>query len=62
LEAFFRGGAKSGIQPHHAANLRAQLTALNAATKPDDLSAPRWRLLRLTNGLKGFSSITVNGN
>jgi len=62
LEALFRRGTKSGIQPHHAAKLRLQLTALNAATKPDDLSAPGWRLHPLTGSLKGFYSITVNGN
>ncbi len=62
LEAFFRRGTKSGIQPHHAAKLRLQLTALNGATKPDDLSAPGWRLHPLTGSLKGFYSITVNGN
>jgi proteic killer suppression protein len=62
LEAFFRRGTKSGIQPHHAAKLRLQLTALNAAMKPDDLSAPGWRLHPLTGSLRGFYSITVNGN
>jgi proteic killer suppression protein len=62
LEAFFRRGTKAGIQPHHAAKLRVQLTALNAATKPDDLSAPGWRLHPLTGSFKGFYSITVNGN
>jgi proteic killer suppression protein len=62
LEAFFRRGTKAGIQPHHAAKLRVQLTALNAATKPDDLSAPGWRLHPLTGTFKGFYSITVNGN
>jgi proteic killer suppression protein len=62
LEAFFRRGTKSGIQPHHATKLRVQLTALNAATKPDDLSAPGWRLHSLTGSLRGFYSITVNGN
>ena len=62
LEAFFRRGTKSGIQPHHAAKLRVQLAALNAATKPDDLSAPGWRLHPLTGSLRGFYSITVNGN
>jgi toxin HigB-1 len=62
LEAFFRRGTKSGIQPHHAAKLRVQLTALNAAAKPGDLSAPGWRLHPLTGSFKGFYSITVNGN
>jgi proteic killer suppression protein len=62
LVVFFRRGTKSGIQPHHAAKLRLQLTALNAAAKPEDLSAPGWRLRPLTGGFKGFYSITVNGN
>jgi proteic killer suppression protein len=62
LEAFFRRGTKSGIQPHHAAKLRLQLTTLDAATKPDDLAAPGWRLHSLSGSLKGYFSITVNGN
>ena len=62
LGAFFRRGTKSGIQPHHAAKLRLQLTALDTATKPDDLAAPGWRLHPLTGNFRGFYSITVNGN
>jgi proteic killer suppression protein len=62
LETFFRRGSKSGIQPHHASKLRLQLTALDAATKPDDLVAPGWRLHPLTGNFKGYYSITVNGN
>jgi proteic killer suppression protein len=62
LEAFFRRGTKAGIQAHHATKLRLQLTALDAATKPDDLAAPGWQLHPLTGNLKGFFSITVNGN
>jgi proteic killer suppression protein len=62
LEAFFRRGTKTGIQPPHAAKLRLQLTALDAATKPEDLAAPGWRLHALTGDLRGFHSITVNGN
>jgi toxin HigB-1 len=62
LEAFFRRGTKSGIQPHHAAKLRLQLTALDTAAKPQDLAAPGWRLHPLTGSFKGSYSITVNGN
>ena len=61
-EAFFRRGTKAGIQPQHASKLRLQLTALDAATKPNDLAAPAWRLHSLTGELRGFHSITVNGN
>ena len=62
LEAFFRRGTKAGIQPQHASKLRLQLTALDAATKPSDLAAPGWRIHSLTGELRGFHSITVNGN
>jgi len=40
LESFFRHGSKAGIQAKHAEKLRLQLTALDAATRPSDLSAP----------------------
>ena len=62
LEAFFRTGAKAGIQPHHANKLQLQLTALDVATRPGDLSAPGWRLHPLVGRYSGFFSITVNGN
>jgi proteic killer suppression protein len=59
LEAFFRSGSKKGIQPHHANRLRLQLTMLDKAKQIKDMSAPGWRLHRLTNG---HWSIWVNGN
>jgi len=62
LEAFCKRGTKAGIQPQHASKLRLQLTALDAATKPNDLAAPGWRLHSLTGERRGFHSITVNGN
>lgn len=62
LEAFFRRGSKAGVQPKHAVKLRVQLTALDAATKPEDLNAPGWQLHPLTGNLKGFFPICVNGN
>jgi len=62
LEAFFRRGTKAGMQPQHATKLWLQLTVLDAATEPDDLAAPGWRLHALTGDLKGSYPITVNGN
>lgn len=59
LEAFFRTGSKSGIQPHHAGKLRLQLTMLDKARSPEDMGAPGWRLHKLSNG---HWSIWVNGN
>lgn len=62
LETFFRLGRKSGIQPHHAHRLRAQLTALDIARSPDEMNFPGWRLHALGHDLAGYWSVTVNGN
>jgi len=63
LEAFYTSGSKAGIQAQHAEKLRLQLTALNVAISADDLKAPAsWRLHSLSGKLKGFYSLTVNGN
>lgn len=62
LELFFLTGQKSGIQAHHEKRLRLQLDALNHAEKPEDLSAPGWRLHPLKGDLAGHWAIVVNGN
>jgi toxin HigB-1 len=62
LESFFHTGSKAGIQPAHAAKLRLQLSALDAATGPGDIKAPGWRLHPLKGQSVGFWSIEVNGN
>ncbi|MCY7386523.1 MAG: type II toxin-antitoxin system RelE/ParE family toxin [Burkholderiales bacterium] len=62
LEALFLTGSKKGIQPAHAGKLRLQLAALNQARSPKDLNAPGWRLHELKGDLRGYHSITVNGN
>lgn len=62
LEAFFKTGSKAGIQPHHAGKLRTQLTMLDKAKRPEDMSAPGWRLHALAGDLMGHYSIVVNGN
>jgi toxin HigB-1 len=63
LEKFFLGGSSKGIQASHAERLRIQLSALDAAAKPDDLRAPlSWRLHALKGDLRGYWSLTVNGH
>ena len=62
LETFFHCGSKAGIQAQHATKLRVQLTALDAATQPQDMNAPGWRFHALTGDLKGYFSISVSGN
>jgi proteic killer suppression protein len=62
LEAFFLTGSKAGIQPAHAEKLRRQLSALEFAKRAEDMNAPGWRLHPLKGELRGFHSVTVNGN
>lgn len=62
IQAFFETGSKAGIQPNHASRLRIQLTCLDAAISPQDMTAPGWKLYQLSGNLDGHWSITVNGN
>ncbi len=62
LEAFFRRGNKAGIKPVHAKRLRLQLARLDAATPPDDMGLPGWRLHLLTGNLKGHWAVWVDKN
>ena len=59
LQKFFETGSKAGIQPHHAARLARQLSALDSASAPERMDIPGWRLHRLSNG---HWSVWVNGN
>ena len=51
-----------GIQPGHQKRLTMILQRLNAAVKPDDLNLPGMQFHSLTGNLKGFYSVSVNGN
>ena len=62
LQRFFETGSKAGIQAAHAQRLRLQLFALDQAVRPEDLSAPAWRLHPLRGDLKGLWAVTVHGN
>jgi proteic killer suppression protein len=62
LESFYRAGSKAGIQPHHAGKLRTMLTMLDSAKRPDDMSAPGWKLHPLTGSLADHYSVSVSGN
>ena len=62
LEKFYRTGSKAGIQPHHAAKLEEQLTALNRARGPNDMDFQGWNCHGLHGTLKNHWSVKVNGN
>ena len=63
LERCYRTGSRARTQPKHDKQLRTQLTALDAATQPQDLGViPGWRLHALKGDQVGRWSVTDNGH
>jgi len=62
VERFFKSGSRAGIQAAHAPRLARQLSALDAATRPEDMNRPGWDWHPLKGGLSGHWSVSVNGN
>ena len=62
VERFFKSGSRAGIQAAHAPRLARQLSALDAATRPEDMNRPGWNWHPLKGGLSGHWSISVNGS
>ena len=62
LQRFFETGSKAGTIPAHAARLRMQLLALDAAETVEALRFPTYRLHQLAGDLEGRWSITVQAN
>lgn len=62
LRRFAETGSKAGIQPQHAPRLRRLLTALDAASRPEDMNAPGNALHSLKGNLVGHWSVNVSGN
>jgi proteic killer suppression protein len=62
VERFFKSGSRAGIQAADAPRLARQLSALDAATRPEDMNRPGWDWHPLKGGLFGHWSVSVNGN
>jgi len=62
LRLFAETGSKAGIQPKHVQRLRRLLTALDAASGPEDMNAPGNDLHPLKGNLEGHWSVHVSGN
>jgi len=62
VERFFKSGSRSGIHAAHAPRLARQLSALHAATRPEDMNRPGWDWHALKGGLYGHWSVSVNGS
>ena len=62
LEDFYTNGTTKGIQPAHSAKLKRILALLDVAAIAADMDLPGYRLHELKGKLKGYWSVTVNGN
>ncbi len=62
VERFFNSGSCAGIQASHAPRLARQLSALNVASRPQDMKRPGLDWHALKGGHSGHWSVSVNGN
>jgi proteic killer suppression protein len=57
-----RSNGSSAIAARGAPRLARQLSALDAATRPEDMNRPGWDWHPLKGDLSGHWSVSVNGN
>jgi toxin HigB-1 len=62
LKKFAETGSKAGIQPRHAERLRRLLTALDVASRAEDMNAPGNNLHSLRGDLQRHWAVAVSGN
>ncbi|MEE9394015.1 MAG: type II toxin-antitoxin system RelE/ParE family toxin [Planctomycetota bacterium] len=62
LKWLYENDNPKGVRPEHVDRLRHRLTNLDAATEPEDLDLPGYRLHPLKGDRKGEWSIRVSGN
>lgn len=62
LERFFNRSDYRGIPAQFAARLERMLDRLDAATKPQDMNLPGYKLHALKGDRKGVFAVWVSGN
>jgi proteic killer suppression protein len=62
LKRLYERGDRSGIRPDLVDAVERILTVLDAATIPQALDLPRYRLHQLKGGRNGFWAVTVRAN
>lgn len=62
LRKFAETASKAGIQAKHAERLRRLLTALDVASRPEDMNAPGNNLHALHGDLAQHWAVSVSGN
>jgi proteic killer suppression protein len=62
LKRLYERGDRSGIRPDMVAKVERILQRLDEIANPEQMALPGYRLHPLSGDLKGFWSVTVNGN
>jgi len=62
LRRLYEQDDRSGVRPDLVETVERIMTVLDAATTPQALDIPRYRLHPLKGDLKGFWSVTVRAN
>ena len=62
LKRLYERDDRSGVRPDLVDTVERIMMVLDAATAPQDLDIPRYRLHPLKGTLKGFWSVTVRAN
>ena len=62
LKKLYEKGDRSGIRPDLIDKVERILSVLDAASYPQELDLPGYRLHRLKGDLKGFWAVTVHAN
>jgi toxin HigB-1 len=62
LKRLYERGDRSGIRPDMVAKVERILQRLDEITDPEQMVLPGYRLHPLSGDLRGFWSVTVNGN
>jgi proteic killer suppression protein len=62
LERLYERGDRSQVRPDMADKIERILQRLDAIEAVEQMDLPGYRLHSLTGGLKGFWSVSVNGN
>ena len=62
LKRLYERGDRSGIRQDMVAKVERILQRLDEVTSPEQMGLPGYRLHPLSGDLRGFWSVTVNGN
>lgn len=61
LKRFWKSGRAKGIDPRSAEHLADLLSALDAATRPEDMNFPGWDFHPLTGNRRGQYAVEIRG-